>query len=243
MLKLKKNIYGLKDAGRTWGLHLSDNLIARGFKQSQVDPCLFYKGDIILVVYVDDLIIFAPTEDKLDWVEQSFAKSTNEYDSFEFTNEGAVTAYLGIEVVHEVDGAIHLKQPFLIDRILVAMDAKQGKTHSTPAEGRLFKYADSEKDTSGINYRLIVGMMNYLAGTTRPDIAFAVHQCAQFCQDPRKPHFVALRRIARYLCRTKDKGLIMKPSKGEHSIGAYADADFAGDFHKDFSDDPSTAYS
>ena len=35
----------------------------------------------------------------------------------------------------------------------------------------------------------------------------------------------------------------MRPSKGEHSIVAYADADFAGNFHKGFSDNPSTAYS
>ena len=42
LLKLKRNIYRLKDAGRTWGLHLCNNLIAREFEQSKVDLCLFY---------------------------------------------------------------------------------------------------------------------------------------------------------------------------------------------------------
>ena len=30
--------------------------------------------------------------------------------------------------------------------------------------------------------------MNYLVGTTRPDIIFAVNKCANYILDPKKPH-------------------------------------------------------
>ena len=53
ILKLRKNLYGLKDAGRTWHEYLRDGLLRRGFKQSQVDPCLFTKGNVLIVMYVD----------------------------------------------------------------------------------------------------------------------------------------------------------------------------------------------
>ncbi len=246
LLKVCKNIYGLKDAGRTWSEHLRDNLLKRGFKQSTVDPCLFYRGSLILVCYVDDIIAFAPYEKDLDWLEVSFAKETAEYDSFEFTVEGEVAAYLGIEVSYEANGAIHLRQPYLINRICEALGVfDDQRRHDTPADpnARLLKFSDSQHLKTEINYRSVVGMLNYLAGTSRPDIAFATHQCARFCSDPRKPHFVALKRVGRYLATTADKGIIMNPEKEEHKLVAYCDADFAGDYCKEYSDDPTTAYS
>jgi hypothetical protein len=54
-------------------------------------------------------------------LEASFAKETSEYDSFEFTVEGEVAAYLGIKVSYKVYGTIHFKQPYLIKRICKAL--------------------------------------------------------------------------------------------------------------------------
>ena len=54
MLRLIKNLYGLKDAGLTWHEHLKKGLLERGWKPSDIDPCLFTKGNVILVIYVDD---------------------------------------------------------------------------------------------------------------------------------------------------------------------------------------------
>jgi hypothetical protein len=41
VLKLLKNMYGLKQAGHNWYNSLTDHLIQHGFRQSQVDKCLF----------------------------------------------------------------------------------------------------------------------------------------------------------------------------------------------------------
>ena len=69
--------------------------------------------------------------------------------------------------------------------------------------------------------------MLYLAGHTRPDISFAVHQCARFSFNPKRMHGKYLKRIGKYLKNTRDKGIILKPSK-ELKIDAYPDADFTG---------------
>ena len=70
-------------------------------------------------------------------------------------------------------------------------------------------------------------MILCLASTSRPDILFAVHQCARFSSCPNRSHEESVKRIGGYLKRTKDKGIIyaFDPIKG---IEVFVDADFAG---------------
>ena len=70
-------------------------------------------------------------------------------------------------------------------------------------------------------------MLLYLSGHTRPDIAFAVSQCARYTFKPTKRHVATLKRIGRYLKGTADKGLILHPSRSLQ-VDCYPDADFAG---------------
>jgi hypothetical protein len=58
-----------------------------------------------------------------------------------------------------------------------------------------------------IGYREAVGSLLYLATKTRPDIAHSVQQVAQFCADPGKPHWDAVKHILRYLSGTKTLGI------------------------------------
>ena len=80
-------------------------------------------------------------------------------------------------------------------------------------------------------------MLNYLGTSTRPDIAFAVHQCARFSSNPKRVHEIAVRRIVRYLKGTKDKGYILQPS-ASRTLDCYVDADFAGLWSSDIAHDP-----
>jgi hypothetical protein len=85
--------------------------------------------------------------------------------------------------------------------------------------------------------------LNFLEKSTRPDISYAVHQCARFSQDPKKSHAEAVKRIVRYLKATQDKGLIIDP-KPDHSFHCYVDSDFCGLWHKKAArDNPMTSKS
>jgi hypothetical protein len=93
------------------------------------------------------------------------------------------------------------------------------------------------------HYRSIIGKLNFLEKSTRPDIAYAVHQCARFCEDPKQTHDDAVLHLIKYLSATRDKGIILDP-KHDQSFEVYADADFAGNWHKFTAHtDPSTAKS
>jgi hypothetical protein len=84
------------------------------------------------------------------------------------------------------------------------------------------------------NYRSIIGKLNFLAQNTRPDISFTVHQCTHFCSNPTALHKLAIKRIVRYLLYTKDKGLILHPTR-DFTLDMYVDADFAGLWHQQHS--------
>ena len=60
VLKLEKNLYGQKQAGGVWYLHLRKNLLELGFKPSQHDECVFYYGKTVFIVYTDDTILLGP---------------------------------------------------------------------------------------------------------------------------------------------------------------------------------------
>eukprot|EP00956_Cyclotella_meneghiniana_P038962 scaffold163319_cov36-Cyclotella_meneghiniana.AAC.1 len=69
-------------------------------------------------------------------------------------------------------------------------------------------------------------MLLYLSGHSRPDIAFAVHQCARYMFNPTCRHELALIRIGRYLKGTMDLGMVMTPTL-DPRVDCYPDADFA----------------
>jgi hypothetical protein len=92
VLQLIKNLYGQKQAGRVWNQHLVKQLSQLGFRQSQVDECVFYYRHSIFLMYMDDTILMGPDEAELD-VVVSLLKS-----AFQVEVEGNLCDYLGINI-------------------------------------------------------------------------------------------------------------------------------------------------
>jgi len=63
VLKLLRNVYGGKQAGKVWADFLAEKLLSLGYQRSMIDECVFYNGNIIFMVYVDDRI-FISTDGK-----------------------------------------------------------------------------------------------------------------------------------------------------------------------------------
>ena len=85
-------------------------------------------------------------------------------------------------------------------------------------------------------------MLIYLTRRIRPELAMAVHQCAQFSANPKLSHERAVMRIGKYLLKKKDRGIIFcpDPSRG---LKVYFDADFAGVWDPKISHDADSVYS
>ena len=63
---------------------------------------------------------------------------------------------------------------------------------------------------------------------TRPDIIFAVSNVSKFCSNPTKQHWIAVKRIMRYLKGTQNHGLLYKKVESKTCVHL-SDSDWAGD--------------
>ena len=242
LLKIKRNIYGQKQAGRVWNQYLVGKLTKElGFKQSSVDECLFYKGRVLYALYTDNSILAGPEKSEVDEIIRQMKKV-----KLNITDEGDVEDFLGVNIEHSDDGSIVLSQPHLIDQILkdLNMANENVKVKETPAASSIVlrKYESSPAFDNSFHYRSIIGKLNYLEKCTRPDIAYATHQCARYTENPKMEHAKAVRWLARYLKATRNKGIIMRPDENI-KLDMYVDADFAGNWCREESNDRDTARS
>jgi hypothetical protein len=244
-LELKKNLYGQKQAGRVWNEYLHAGLLSRGFEQSKVDMCLYYREQVALMIYTDDGIFCGPTQEAIDEAYSLLIQAKGEFPAFKMTDEGDLSDYLGVKVDYLPNGTIKLSQPHLIQQILddLGFNERTG-TKPTPAAStvRLHRDVHGAPFDKAWHYRSVIGKLNFVEKSTRLDLAYSVHQCARFSADPKDSHAKAVKRIGKYLLATKDKGLILNPR--EHSFDCWVDADFVGNWNRVNADvDPSTAKS
>ena len=71
-------------------------------------------------------------------------------------------------------------------------------------------------------------MMLYLAGSTRPDIAYVVYQCAQVSHAPTCSRDIGVKHIVQYLKGRRTKEIIMNPDLKNIQLDLFSNADFAG---------------
>ena len=239
VLQLKYSLYGMKQSPRNFYNYFADKLASQGLHPSELDPCLFIGSKVIGVLYVDDLLLYSKDDAEIDKLLAALRES-----GIAIRREGTAEGFLG-GTVERKGSTITLTQAGLTKRIVEALGlcSSFSTSISTPAEkAPLPKDADGAPASESFNYVAVVGMLLYLSGHSRPDIAFAVHQCARYTFRPTRRHELALVRIGRYLKGTMDKGLIMSPSD-EPRIDCFPDADFAGLYGYEDVQDPHCARS
>ena len=239
VLKLNRALYGLSESPKEWFTTLKQGLETIGFQASNGDPCLFFGHGIILLVYVDDCILFGRDPAKLDEIIQSM-QNKFELTQEEISSDSKIDlyAYLGVKVVHDkTTNAVTLTQPGLIDKVLNTCGMDNCNHRTTPAATHpLGTDANGPRCKELWDYASVVGMLMYICSNSRPDIQYAVHQCARFTHSPRASHEQAVMRILRYLQGTKTKGLVFR-SSSTTSLDCYVDADFAGLWNVENHDD------
>jgi hypothetical protein len=124
VLKLHKNVYGQKQAGRVWNQYLVKKLTNElKFVQSKTDECVFYRGSTMYVLYTDDSILAGPDEGKINPIIQDMKRV-----KLNITVEGGLEDFFGININRCKDGTINLTQPHLIDQILKDLRLEDNKT-------------------------------------------------------------------------------------------------------------------
>ncbi|KAG6623354.1 Retrovirus-related Pol polyprotein from transposon TNT 1-94 [Phytophthora cinnamomi] len=226
---LMQALYGTKQAARQWNSKLNKHLESQGFCRSAADPCVYVRRSgskfSIIVVYVDDLMIFSKTKADITGIKEALKRE------FSIKELGELKYCLGIEIHRDRESkVIIMNQRAYIQRLAEKFGVENCKAVHTPADSnsKLVKPSEDEVFAPKYPYRELVGALMYLATCTRPDIAQAVGEVAKFCEYYNKSHWVAAKRILKYLKTTQDLGLVFNGrTKGE--LFGYADANWAGD--------------
>ena len=222
--RLRKSLYGLKQASRNWYKKFTTVLLTLGFKGSKADHSLFiYKEKGVFVatlIYVDDVIIVGNDPVKIQHTK------THLNEKFSIKDLGVLKYFLGIEVARTPDGLVLSQRKYTLD-ILKDSGMQGCRSSAFPMEQNL-KLDKSEKEpqVDANQYRRLVGRLLYLQAT-RPDIAYSVNVLSQFVADPRQSHMDAATRVLRYLKATPGQGILF-PRNGGTKLIAYCDSDWLG---------------
>lgn len=224
VLKLKKSLYGLKQAAKVWNDTLHGSLMNAGCTQSQIDKCLYsLRSDgstCYILIHVDDLLV--ATDDN-SLMSELIAKIEGE---FELKDLGEVKNYLGIQVSRDEVGNFSLTQSNYIDQIVESADLKDAKVSKIPMDTGYYKL-EGKLLTSNEMYRKLIGMLLYVSTNTRPDIAACVGILSQRIAKPRDVDMNEVKRLIRYLNGTKFMKLTLSSGEKENAVCAFSDSDWA----------------
>ena len=231
--KLKRSIYGLKQASRQWYLKFNDTITSFGFKENAVDRCIYMKISgskfIFLVLYVDDILLATNDLGLLHETKKFLSRN------FEMKDLGAATYVIGIEIFRDrSQGLLGLSQKAYINKVLERFKMDKCSAGIVPIQkGDKFSLMQCPKNElereqmNNIPYASIVGSLMYAQTCTRPDISFAVSMLGRYQSNPGLDHWKAAKKVLRYLQGTKDYMLTYRKSDNLETIG-YSDSDFAG---------------
>lgn len=115
VLKLRKALYGLRQAPRAWNIKLDRSLRELGFGQCASEYGMYTRGAgmsrVVVGAYVDDLIITGATPSDLE----AFKKEMQRL--FRMSDLGLLSYYLGIEVKQQ-KGFISLGQAAYVKKLI-----------------------------------------------------------------------------------------------------------------------------
>ncbi|MBW0531182.1 hypothetical protein O181_070897, partial [Austropuccinia psidii MF-1] len=224
--RLKKALYGTRQAGRCLWEHLGGRLKALGFSKSAFNNSVYFnfRNNAMTWIHVDDGVVIAQTKNDLDDLKQGLERS------FLIKWKEGVENMIGMEIERQAAG-FTLNQKRLIESIISKhWDGKRANATPLPAKSKVYTMTRNDQITDQKSFLSIVGSLSYVANGTRPDISFAVNLLARHAQAPGRQHWAMLQHLLGYLHQTQRQGLRLFPNDEE--IAVSSDASWGGEFSR-----------
>jgi hypothetical protein len=225
--KLDKSVYGLTVSGRNWYETYERELgSSLGMRKVQSDQAVFFsrQGKIItiIIVYVDDSIVMTNSVERMSEVKEKLGRI------FDMKCLGEPNVFLGIEIKRDrKHRTLKISQEKYANDIL----EKFGMSDCRPANVPMGNIDDLFKTDYApfpiSEYMTALGSLMYLSHT-RPDLALPLAYLSRFASQPLEHHYVAIKRVMRYVNHTKNHGILYGGDQGQ-TPKAWVDADFARD--------------
>ena len=215
LVRLRKCIYGLKQAANAWRKHLHDSLVSLGFHACVSDSCVYIKvlsdGSIIqLATHVDDVLIIASSQSLIQWFVDSMSVI------YQIKVQNPLTSYLGMNISCDPSAkTLTLNQPAYIqdlaDKYASSISSEFPVTPMLPAPP---EDPTPLTEAEQCLYMSKIGSLLYLAMHSRPDIQLAVSMCSQYMKAATVGHMGAVNRILSYVVGTPHLGITFHGGQG-----------------------------
>ena len=232
--RLRKSLYGLKQAGRCWHEKLHSVLSKLGFERLSCEHSVWvYLRDgvhLIIPVFVDDITIAGKSKEAIQQVKDDLKAH------FKLRDLGPTSWLLGVQIERD-----RSKRSLSISQRQYSLDILERYGFSncdpvgTPMDPGLRLSAEMApsspsdiQEMQKLPYSQAVGALFYLAVATRPDIARTVGNLARFSQNPGMTHWKAVKHLFRYIKGTLNYKLTYSPCGDSELFSSYTDADHAG---------------
>jgi hypothetical protein len=185
VLRLKRAIYGLKQAALAWWKALDKSMGELGFICLHSDSGIFVNKDqsIVIIVYVDDVLFLGADKKKLLKTKEQFMKQ------WECRDLGDAQEFLRMHIRHK-DGKIYLDQSTYLQKVIECFNLQNAKPAPTPLpEG--YQPSPAKENASATlcsKYQQVIGSLLYIMLGMQPDIAFVVTKLSQFASNPTEEH-------------------------------------------------------
>ena len=232
--KLRRSIYGLKQASRRWNIRFDETVKEYGFVQNKDEPCVYKKVSgshvAFIVLYVDDILLMGNDTPSLKAVKTWLGSN------FSMKDLGDASYILGMRIYRDRSRRmIGLSQSTYIDKVLHRFGMQNAKRGYVPVSQGITISKDQcpnsldEKDhMSKVPYASAIGSIMYAMVCTRPDVSYALSMTSRYQSNPGEGHWTAVKNILKYLKRTKDSFLIYGGDE-ELVVRGYTDASFQTD--------------
>ena len=216
--RLRKALYGLRQAPRRWWEHLSKTLKSLGMTRLKSDPCVWIldkrtvakflvgtldmSGVIIkMAAHVDDFLITTNNRAKL---KQWFAllAAVLKTTMFEVTIDGSDYMSLTLKYNRAERRLIISQRPY-IEKLIDLFNLKDATPAETPMIANHAFTVASQPDVIDIdrrdNYRRLVASVNWIAQMTAGSLVLPVSILSRFLENPSSEMHRAAIRLIRYL--------------------------------------------
>ena len=228
VLLLLRALYGLKQSPLLWYEDLTATLKQLGLCQVPGVNCLLTNDWLVVFFYVDDIILLYHKSNTERF--EVFLKQLTQRYEMRILNDASW--FLGIRILRNRGlRTIWLCQDSYFDKLAAKFNLTTygERLPYTPLETKELLPNTGQATLQEIFiYQQRIGSINFVAVTTRPDIAKTCFKLAEFLQNPSPLHLAAANRVLGYLLRTKSLALAYSPSSsGIHTFHCATEAAFA----------------
>ena len=233
--RIRKTLYGLKQGPHNWMADLTAKLEAYGLSPCWAGSCLWASFDkagrlqLLVCVFADDIGIASTlgqhSQALIDYLHQQYKVGTVR----------PMTDYIGYKVERDEEtGSMRISQPGytveLIDRFMLTNCKPVSSPFPVLSEDIMTfcpePNSEEAQEMKGKPYRQLIGGLNYLSTTVRPDIAIPVRLLAKAQNNPGVRHWKLALRVLRYLSGTTHLGITYEGGSPV-KLSANADASWA----------------